>query len=89
MQDTITGPLTNDTKGMVSTNFMTQMKKGTYLINTARGELIDENALFDAIQNGTLRGAALDVFARATGLQQSCAGSAPGDRRTAYEFTYR
>jgi phosphoglycerate dehydrogenase-like enzyme len=39
------------------------MKPGAYLINTSRGELIDEAALVYAIKNRQLRGAALDVFA--------------------------
>ena len=38
------------------------MKQGTYIINTARGSLIDESALVSAIGNGTVAGAALDVF---------------------------
>jgi len=57
-------PLTDETKGMVNPEFLGQMKDGAYLINTSRGELVDENALFEAIDNEKLRGAALDVFTK-------------------------
>jgi D-3-phosphoglycerate dehydrogenase len=56
-------PLTEETDGMVDEAFIEQMKDGANLINTARGELVDEEALYEALQNGKLTGAALDVFA--------------------------
>lgn len=55
-------PLLADTRAMVNTDFIELMKDGAYLINTARGELIDEEALFNALQVGKLSGVALDVF---------------------------
>ena len=57
-------PLTDETKGMVNPEFLGQMKDGAYLINTSRGELVDENALYEAIDRDKLRGAALDVFTK-------------------------
>lgn len=57
-------PVTDDTRNLVNTEFLEVMKPGSYLINTARGELINENALYDAIQSGRLGGAALDVFSK-------------------------
>ena len=50
--------------GMVNADFMQKMKPGALLINTARGELIDEAALQQALDQGHLGGAALDCFCR-------------------------
>jgi phosphoglycerate dehydrogenase-like enzyme len=56
-------PLLPETRGLVNTAFIKKMKPGAFLINTSRGELIDEPALVYAVKNKWLRGAALDVFA--------------------------
>jgi phosphoglycerate dehydrogenase-like enzyme len=55
-------PCSSETMGMVNDDFFAQMKNGARLINTARGELIDEPALVRALESGKLSAAALDVF---------------------------
>lgn len=55
-------PLTPATKGIVNADSISLMPVGAYVINTARGGLIDESALLDAIQTGHLAGAGLDTF---------------------------
>ena len=57
-------PLTVENKEMVNTQFLVNMKPGAFLINTARGQLIDERALADALKAGFIKGAALDVLAQ-------------------------
>ncbi|NLG51707.1 MAG: phosphoglycerate dehydrogenase, partial [Chloroflexi bacterium] len=56
-------PLTERTRGMIGARELTLIKPGAYLVNCARGELLDEEALAQALQVGTIAGAALDVFA--------------------------
>ena len=55
-------PSTKETNKLVNKEFLTKMKPGSYLINTARGEIVDEDALFSALQSGHIAGTALDVF---------------------------
>jgi len=55
-------PLTDSTHHLVNSQRLGKMKKNTCIINTSRGEIIDENALYDALKEGKIAGAALDVF---------------------------
>jgi glyoxylate reductase len=55
-------PLTEKTKGLISERELDMMKPSAYLINTSRGEVIDEPAFIEALKNNIIRGAALDVF---------------------------
>jgi len=55
-------PLLPETRGLVNNEFLSKMKKGSFLINTSRGEVINEEALQHALEIGHLRGAGLDAF---------------------------
>lgn len=55
-------PLTGETEKMIGKKELELMKASAYLINIARGKIIDEEALIEALQNKTIAGAALDVF---------------------------
>ena len=55
-------PLTEETRGQIGKTAFEQMRDGVRLINAARGELVDETALLEALQSGKVGGAALDVF---------------------------
>ena len=55
-------PVTPDTEELINAERIGQMRDGAYLVNTARGELVDEDALYAALKSGKLAGAASDVF---------------------------
>jgi D-3-phosphoglycerate dehydrogenase len=55
-------PLLPETRGLVNDSFLNKMKKGSFLINTSRGEAVDEDALLRALKSGHLKGAGLDAF---------------------------
>lgn len=59
---TIHLPLTKDTKGLIDAEKLKLMKKNALLINTARGPIVDNAALADALKDGQLGGAGIDVF---------------------------
>jgi len=56
-------PLTDKTKGMIGAKEFSKMKPTAYFINVARGPLVDESALINALKTGVIAGAGLDVFA--------------------------
>lgn len=57
-------PVLPETRGLVNKKFLERMKKGTYIINTSRGEIVDESALLDSLNNDHISGAALDTFSK-------------------------
>lgn len=56
-------PLTQETRGFVSAKLLGRFKPGSFLINTARAEIVDEHAVLGALQSGTLKGYAADLHA--------------------------
>jgi D-3-phosphoglycerate dehydrogenase len=59
---TVHTPLTSETRGIIGAKAFAKMRKGVRVINCARGGLVDEKALYEAIKSGVVAGAALDVF---------------------------
>ena len=71
---TVHVPLLPTTRNMINREQITLMKKGAYLINTARGGIINEEALAEALKSGKLGGAALDVFVEEPPKETSLTG---------------
>src|SRR5215475_3976919 len=59
---TVHTPMTKETRGLIGAAAFAKMKKGVRIINCARGGIVDEIALYQAIKDGVVAGAALDVF---------------------------
>jgi D-3-phosphoglycerate dehydrogenase len=68
---TVHTPLTEETRGLINAARIARMRKGVRIINCARGGIVDETALADAVESGQVAGAALDVFEK----------EPPGDNR--------
>lgn len=58
----LTVPLTDETEGMIGAEEFTAMREDAYLVNVARGPVVDQDALIAALNDGEIAGAALDVF---------------------------
>lgn len=65
-------PLTKETTGLMGRNEFAKMKDGAYFVNTARGPIVDEEALIGALESGKLRMAGLDVFVEEPKIQYVC-----------------
>jgi phosphoglycerate dehydrogenase-like enzyme len=57
-------PLSDDTRGLIGADELAMMRPEAYLINTARGGIVDEDALYDALKDRRIAGAAIDCFAQ-------------------------
>ncbi|KAK5166536.1 uncharacterized protein LTR77_008079 [Saxophila tyrrhenica] len=63
-------PLNDETKGMISHSEFEMMKDGSFLVNTARGAIVDEHAMIAALESGKLKRAGLDVFVDEPGINR-------------------
>ena len=63
---TLHPPLNDDTRALIDANLIGMMKEDAYIINCARGPIIDEQALYQALSNHSIGGAGLDVMQEAS-----------------------
>lgn len=68
---TIHCPLNKDSEKMINTELLSKFKKNAYLVNTSRGGVINEDDLYEALQNGKIAGAAIDVL-NVEPMQKDC-----------------
>ena len=80
-------PLTPETRHMVDRDFLARMKPGAFLINVARGSLVDEAAVAEALDKGQLAGYAADVFAMEDWALADRPDAVPEALRTALDST--
>ena len=66
---TVHTPLTEETRGLISDKEFSQMKPSAFVINCARGGIVDEEALYKALKNKKIAGAALDVYSKEPPLE--------------------
>jgi D-3-phosphoglycerate dehydrogenase len=98
---TVHTPLTDSTRNLIDKNAFRHMKKGVRIINCARGGIVNEQDLYDAITQGIVAGAALDVFEHEPpegnpligldhhpGTGQGCGGNCPADQGLPGEGDY-
>ena len=64
-------PSNEETRGIINKDSIKSMKSNSYLINTARGDVVRENDLIDALQNNVIKGAGLDVFDQEPSVPES------------------
>jgi glyoxylate reductase len=67
-------PLTEETRHLIGEREFSMMKSTAYMINTSRGPVVDEAALVEALRNGTIAGAGLDVFEREPQVEEGLLG---------------
>ena len=79
---TLHTPLTEDTRHLLNRHRIEQMKRGSFVINTGRGSLLDTEALVDALENGRLGGAALDVLEGEEGIFYADCRGRPIENKT-------